>query len=120
MKIVITAKGPELDSAVDPRFGRAAYFLVYDLESDTCETVSNESGRSAGQGAGVQAAQLIADRGVGAVLTGNCGPKAHQLLDSAKVAIYTGVEGTAAEAVERFRGGTMSPTDGPNVEGHWS
>ncbi len=62
MKIVITAQGPELDSAVDPRFGRAAYFLVYDLDADTCEAVSNETGRSAGQGAGVQAAQLVASQ----------------------------------------------------------
>ncbi len=41
MKIVITAQGMNLDSEVDPRFGRAPYFLVYDLETEVCEAVRN-------------------------------------------------------------------------------
>ena len=28
MKIVVSASGPELDAAVNPRFGRAPYFLL--------------------------------------------------------------------------------------------
>jgi predicted Fe-Mo cluster-binding NifX family protein len=120
MKIVITAQGMDLDSEVDPRFGRAPQFLVYDLETEVCEAVSNSAARSSGQGAGVQAAQLIAAQGAGALLTGHCGPKAHQLLSASGVKIYTGVEGLVRDAIAHYQLGKLSLSDAPDVDGHWS
>ena len=72
MKIVISAVSPGLDAEVDPRFGRCQYFVVANPETMEFETVDNSSAMAAG-GAGISAAQAITDKGVQAVLTGNCG-----------------------------------------------
>ena len=119
MKVVVTSQGDSLDSVVDQRFGRGAWFLVVDLESDEVTALDNAAGAGAGQGAGVQAAQAVASSGAGALLTGHCGPKAFMLLDQAGVSVYTGVEGTVREAVEAYKAGSLEATSKPDVDGHW-
>jgi len=85
MKIVISAKGPDLEAQVDPRFGRAPYFLLVDPESMEYEVLANGENIQAAQGAGIQAAALVARQRPVAVLTGNCGPKAFQTLQAAGI-----------------------------------
>ncbi len=115
MKIAITATGNTLDSQVDPRFGRAAYFVVVDTETMSAEAIENQS-VAAGGGAGVSSGKTIVDAGAKAVLTGNCGPNAHRTLAAAGIKVYTGFSGTVAEAVEQFKSGKLTETDGPNVQ----
>ncbi|MFP4170839.1 MAG: NifB/NifX family molybdenum-iron cluster-binding protein [Methanomassiliicoccales archaeon] len=117
MKICVTATGDDMSSEVDPRFGRCAYFIVVDTESMEFEAVSNESAVAAG-GAGIQAAQTVADLGVQAVLTGNVGPNAFSTLDAAGVTVYTGLSGTVKEAVERFKSGEIEESQGPTTPPH--
>ena len=119
MKIVISTQGESPDSEVDPRFGRAKYFLVYDTETDAYTPVSNTQNIQAQQGAGIQAGRTVADTGAQAVLTGNCGPKAFRALKEAGIPVYAGVRGTAREAVEAFRRGELTEATRANVEGHW-
>ena len=120
MKIVITTKGDSSDSTVDPRFGRAQSFLVYDTETDTYSPVSNTQNLQAQQGAGIQAGRTVTEAGAQAVLTGNCGPKAFRVLNEAGgVKVYVGVTGTAREAVEAFQKGKLTEATSANVEGHW-
>ena len=52
MKICVTSQGPDLSSAVDPRFGRARYFIIYDEETESFEAIDNEQNVSAACGAG--------------------------------------------------------------------
>ena len=92
MKICITSQGNNLESEVDPRFGRCAYFIIADTETLEFEPIENSSAQAAG-GAGIQSGKLVSDKGVKAVLTGNCGPNAFQTLNAAGVEIYTGVIG---------------------------
>ena len=120
MKIAVTAQGPTLESEVDPRFGRSLCFVVVDTEQGTHEVVDNIQNLQAAQGAGIQAAQNVANLGVGAVLTGNCGPKAFQVLGTAGIVVHVNVTGTVAEAVQEFTTGTLQAAAEPNVEGHWS
>ncbi|MEA3546624.1 MAG: NifB/NifX family molybdenum-iron cluster-binding protein [Thermodesulfobacteriota bacterium] len=106
MKIVISSSGPDMDSAVDPRFGRAAYFLI--VESDTgelIESIDNSVGREAAQGAGIGAAAMVAEKGVKAVLTGRVGPKAMDVIERANIRVVADASGTVRDAVERFRSG---------------
>lgn len=111
MKIVISATGKELSSEVDPRFGRAAYFLIIDSESGSIlEAIDNSAGRDAAQGAGISAAALVADRGVGAILTGRVGPKAMPIVEKAGIQVVSDVSGTVGEAVEKFRSGAQGQT----------
>jgi len=119
MKIAVTSQGPDLDSAVDPRFGRARYFIVVDTESGDATAHSNEQNLAAAQGAGIQAGRTVIGLGVAAVVTGNVGPKAFATLLAGKVAVYTGAEGSVREAVEQFKAGRLRAAEGANVEGHW-
>jgi predicted Fe-Mo cluster-binding NifX family protein len=119
MKIVISAKGPDLEAQVDPRFGRAPYFLLVDPESMEYEVLANGQNIQATQGAGIQAAALVARQRPAAVLTGNCGPKAFQTLQAAGIPVIMGVVGPVRAAVQNYRAGTLKPTGGPNVTSHW-
>ena len=119
MKIIITASGPTLDDNVDPRFGRAPWFLLVDPEKDEVEAIENSQNLNAAQGAGVQSAQIVADSGADWVLTGNVGPKAFHGLGAAGIKVAIGVSGTIREALEKFRRGEIKECGGANVQGHW-
>ena len=99
MKIAVSATGTGLDAQVDPRFGRCQYFIIIDPDTMEFEAVAN-SAAMAGGGAGVSAAQMVAGKGVDAVLTGNCGPNAFAVLGSAGIKVMVGVTGTVQDAVQ--------------------
>ncbi|MBU2513541.1 NifB/NifX family molybdenum-iron cluster-binding protein [bacterium] len=119
MKIAITAKGTDLNAEVDPRFGRAAYILIVDVDTLDCEVVNNQENVNRLKGAGIQAATLISDKKAEVLLTGFCGPNAVQTLNAAKIKVATEVNGIVKDAVEAFKQGKYSYTDQPNTEGHW-
>ena len=118
MKIAITATGKTLNSQVDPRFGRTAYFVIVDTETMDFTVIENEN-IAAGGGAGIGSAKTVIDTGVQAVLTGNCGPNAERTLNAAGVKLYTSVNGTVSEAVELFKAGKLTETTEPNVQTHF-
>lgn len=115
MKIAVTSTGKTLESEVDPRFGRAAYFIIVDTETMDFSATENESAAAAG-GAGISSAKTIIDAGAQAVLTGNCGPNAERTLTAAGIKLYVGATGTIAEAVELFKTGKLTEAAGPNVQ----
>ena len=117
MKIAITTVEPQLDAAVDPRFGRCPFFLIVETDDMSFTPVENAN-QALGQGAGIQSAKLVADQGVKFVLTGNCGPNAHQTLSAAGISVILGCAGTARAVVEQFIAGGMQAAQGPNVPGH--
>ena len=117
MKVAVTAKGRTLDDRVDPRFGRCAYFVIVDTDDMTLDAVANDNANASG-GAGIQSAQKVAEKGVAAVLTGNCGPNAYRTLEAAGIKVVTDADGTVRESVERFKSGDMSAAAGPNVDRH--
>ncbi len=119
MKIAITSSGKTLDDDVDPRFGRARYFLIYETESGELNAVENSQNLNAAQGAGIQAGQSVAATGATALLTGNCGPKAFQVLGQAGITVYIKVGGKVRQAIDDLKAGKLTAADGANVEGHW-
>lgn len=120
MKVAVSAGGKGLDALVDPRFGRAAYFVVVETDSMEFESVSNTQNLQAVQGAGIQAATLVAQHKPQAVLTGHCGPKAFQALQAAGIPVFLGVRGTVEKAVESYKEGNYQAANVPDVSGHWS
>jgi len=114
MKIAVSTTGPSLDARVDPRFGRCPYFLIIETDDLSFEAVENPN-VSLGGGAGIQSAQLMADKGVQYVLTGNCGPNAHQTLSAAGINVIVGCSGTVADGINQFKAGQFSTTGEPNV-----
>ena len=119
MKIAVTAKGKNLSAEVDPRFGRAAYIVIVDTETMDFEVIDNAANVNAFKGAGIQAATMISERGVEALLTGYCGPNAFTTLEAAGIKVGSDTAGTVAEAVETFKKGDVRYSDAPNAEGQW-
>lgn len=100
-RLCVTAQGPTLQDKIDQRFGRAAYFLFIDPETGAVEPVKNTNVEVA-HGAGIQSAQLVANKNTGLLITGQVGPKARQVLDGAGIQIYTQEEGTVEEALTKI------------------
>lgn len=119
MKVIVTSQGRELNSPIDPRFGRAKYFIVVDTETGDFSAADNSQNLNAARGAGIQAGKNVVDLGAEAVITGHVGPKAFATLQAGNVAIHTGASGTVADAIEQFKAGTLKQSSAADVEGHW-
>lgn len=118
MKICVSAISDGLDAQVDPRFGRCPYFVIVDADTMTPESIPNTASSSMG-GAGIQAAQLVADRGVKVLITGNIGPNAFQALSAANIKVITGAFGTVRKAIEKYKREELKETGTPTVRGHF-
>jgi predicted Fe-Mo cluster-binding NifX family protein len=117
MKIIVTSLGQSLDSPIDPRFGRAARFILFDEESGGFQVLDNTQNLNAAQGAGLQAAEIVSRAGAGCVLTGHCGPKAFKALSAAGIQLYIGVDGTVADAIGRLRAGELKQAESADTPG---
>jgi len=113
-KICITSEGDNLDSNIDPRFGRCQYFIIVDTETLAFEAIQNPNIDSMG-GAGIQSGQFIAEKKVKVVITGNVGPNAFQTLQAAGVDVITGLSGAVKDAIEKYKKGELKSTQGPSV-----
>lgn len=121
MKVAISTQGNDLDALVDPRFGRAQWFIVADSETGEWVAVDNAANVGASGGAGVQAASTVSAQGVTAVITGNVGPNAHKALAAGNIAIYQAANGiTAKAALEALGRGELPALGAPTVSGHWA
>jgi predicted Fe-Mo cluster-binding NifX family protein len=118
MKVALSSTGNQLDSLIDPRFGRCGYFLIVETDDMSFEVFDNQS-VALGGGAGIQSAQFIASKGVVAVITGNCGPNAMRALSAARVKVVLGQTGTVREAAERFKRGDLQAASESNVGAHY-
>jgi predicted Fe-Mo cluster-binding NifX family protein len=118
MKVAVSSSGKNLDSQVDPRFGRCAYFIVVETDDMTFEAFDNEN-LALGGGAGIQSAQFVASKGAKAVITGNCGPNAVQTLSVSQIEIFVGNSGTVREAIEKYTRGDIKSSSTANVADHY-
>lgn len=84
MKIAITSTGNSIESTIDQRFGRCAYFVVYDTENKAIEYIPNQN-KDAEEGAGPASVQIVASRNVVKIVSGEFGMKIKSLLDSLKI-----------------------------------
>ncbi len=119
MKIAISAQGETLDSELDPRFGRCSFFLITDEQGTVIEALNNLENAGAMGGAGIQAASLVANHDVDAVITGHCGPKAFNALQAAKIAVYACPGGKIREALAGLADNKLQLLNGADVTGHW-
>lgn len=121
MRVAISAQGDDIDALVDPRFGRAAWFIFADAESGSYSAMPNTENADANGGAGTQAADQVVAQSVEAVITGHVGPGAHGLLTAAGVRIFHGGNGvTVREALALLGADDLDLIEAPTVAGHWS
>ena len=119
MKIAITSQGQDLNSQIDPRFGRATYILIIATVHSGVEVFDNSENLNAFKGAGIQAAAMLSRKGAEVLLTGYCGPNAYKTLQAAGVKVVNDVSGKVKDAVDAFNEGNMEYSDSANVEAHW-
>lgn len=117
MKVCITTATTDAPARLDARFGRAPWFTFYDTETGESKVEPNDLADGA-SGVGAQAAQLVAERGAVAVVTGQVGPSAFAVLKAAGIAAYTTSAATVDEAVELFQTGKLEPAGAPTGPGH--
>jgi predicted Fe-Mo cluster-binding NifX family protein len=125
MKICISSNGPNLDSFVDPRFGRCLYFIFVDPKNQKKINTVPNAGINAMRGAGIQAAQIVVEQGARVLITGNIGPNAFGVLNASRVKIFKAMPGTKIkDAISAFGegqlpemtqpfGGRFGPPGGP-------
>ena len=119
MKIAVTSVGANLDSEVDPRFGRAAYIIIVDSDTLAFEAVDNQENVNALKGAGIQAAKTASEKGAEVLLTGFCGPNAFKVMNAAKIGVANNASGSVREAIQAYLDGKLPLSDEANVEGQW-
>ena len=118
MKICVTATADGLDAQIDPKFGRCPYFVIVDSETMEFEAIPNTASGSM-SGAGIQAAQTVASKGVKVLITGNVGPNAFQALSAGGIKVVTSAFGNVREVVEKYKRGELKETSSPTVRGHF-
>jgi predicted Fe-Mo cluster-binding NifX family protein len=109
MKIAVSTTGHDLLARLDPRFGRCSYFLIIDPDTMEYDVFDNEHA-ALGSGAGVQAAQFVASKGAGAVITGHCGPKAMDVLVAGGIQVFAEQDGSINDVVSAYKNGNLTPT----------
>ncbi|MCJ7617064.1 MAG: NifB/NifX family molybdenum-iron cluster-binding protein, partial [Desulfobacterales bacterium] len=109
MKIAVSSNGKDLNSQIDPRFGRCTYFLIVNTDDMSFEAFENK-GIPLSNGAGIQAAKFVISNGAKVVLTGNCGPKAAQMLSMGGVELFDGQTGSVKKAIEKYNSNNLTST----------
>lgn len=120
MRVAIAAMGTDLASRMDPRFGRAKYFMVVDTATRAAVAHDNAQNLNAAQGAGIQAAETVVRLGAEAVVAGSVGPKAFRVLRAAGIKVFLSPAGTVQEALSALEAGTLTEASAANVDGHWT
>jgi len=111
MKVAVSSSGNTLEDALDMRFGRADCFLVVDTETMTFTVIDNSARSNAG-GAGIAAAQQVIDSGAEALITGQIGPNAMDVLKSTDITLYQGVRKSIYDNIVAFNQKTLDPIAG--------
>ena len=117
MKICLTAITNSLESQLDSRFGRCNYFIIINSEETQFEAIKNKAAEVS-EGAGILAAQIMADKKVKNVITGNVGSRAMQALKTAGIEVSIERDIIVKDAIEKFRSGKTRKTDTPTVCGY--
>ncbi len=108
MKIAISSTGKSLESEIDARFGRCPYFLIVDVDNKEIKNAKAIENTAAGQmgGAGITAAEIVANEKVNAVITANLGPRAFSVFGQFGIKVYQG-RGKIKDVIREFIEGKL-------------
>ncbi len=106
MRICIPASDEKgLESTAFGHFGSAPYFVVYDTETDSTESIENEN-RHHGHG-GCQPLSALAGMALDALVVGGIGRRAIARLNEAEIKVYRAAAGTVADNVAKLQAGQL-------------
>lgn len=118
MKVAVAAAGPSLDAPTEARFGRCPWFVIVETETMEVQTLENPAAQQ-GSGAGIAAAQTVANAGAEAVIAAHVGPNAHQALTAGGLKVYSFAGGSVRQAVEALKAGQLQEVTAANVPSHF-
>lgn len=118
MKLAVTSQGPDLDSLIYVRFDMTRYFVVFDSNSGEFTARDNSANRGCSQDAAHQAAKMVMNMGVDAVVTCTIGHRALAVFQGGDIEVYVCATGSVRDAVEQFRAGRLRSAAKPNVGAH--
>jgi predicted Fe-Mo cluster-binding NifX family protein len=110
MKIAVSVTAPQPGAAFDTRFGRAAAFIIVDTDTGEQQAITNPASQL-GSGAGIRAAEYLVRQDVDAVISGAFGPKAHDVLHTARLRLYQAKSGTVDDLVARLLNGDLDAVE---------
>jgi len=108
MRVAVSSTGEKLTDNISEVFARCPYFIIAEIKDqkiDKTEIIENKSTDQMSE-AGISAAQLMAEKNVNAVITGNVGPRAFDVLKQFNIEIYTG-SGIIKEVLQKFINGKL-------------
>lgn len=117
MRIVVSAEGEGLDARASHVFGRCPTYVFVETDSMESETMNNPAIDEA-SGAGIQAAQFVVEQGAEAVITGNVGPNAYNVLQASGTPVYLLEGGTVREVLEAYDRGQLRRAGGATGPAH--
>ena len=117
MLTVCASEEKSITSPVSQVFGRARNFVFIDTDTLQIDVIENPA-LNEGGGAGIKAAQFVVDRGAQAVIAGNFGPNAFQVLNAAEIPCYSVDEISIENALESIRNNTLLPLNTASAKAH--
>ncbi len=113
--MVISSLGEGLESQMDTRFGRCPYFVFIEVENKEIKKSETKENPAVSQpgGAGITAAQFVANEGAKTVISGAFGPRAFQVFQQLGIEIYRGSPGSVKENVQKFIDGRLEKLTAP-------
>ena len=97
-KIAVCSAGESVNSKVDGRFGRCAYLILWDKDSDSYEAIPNQAVEQA-HGSGTSTAQILVNKGAQTLIVSRIGPKAYEVMAKGGIKVYRAEEGQTVQAV---------------------
>lgn len=101
MKIAIASEEKGLDARMDSRFGRCAYFAIYDGDNKSTEFFPNPA-KDSPEGAGPEAVKFIASKGVKRVVASEFGRKAEAMLNKLQIEMVQDKDKTISEIIKEL------------------
>jgi len=101
-RICFTAQGRSIEDEIDPRFGRAAFFLIYDPETKSIESLENPN-KNLMQGVGPRSVQFLSENNVDVLFTGQIGPNAQRVLQASKIKVISGASGKIKDLLDKHQ-----------------
>jgi len=115
MRIAVPSSGDDVKSEASRVFGRARSFIIAELkdgEIGSFKSVANPAASESG-GAGIKAAQLIANEKVDVIISNAIGPNAFELLNNLNIKVYKSTQGSVEENLKLFSQGKLQQITSP-------
>jgi len=117
-KVALPAEGNDLSAQISEYFGRAPYFIVYDVKRKVFWTIPNPFVNEA-HAVGLRVGAMLVKKRVGVIVCKNIGPEPIKKFNDSKIKVYIGAKRTVADGIKQYKNNQLILTTKPNVPTHY-